>query len=80
MRIQVHLHGILRDKLSAELKGKTAVTLNDGAVIQDLLDELGVQGHLQTAVNDQLIDNCQTLLKAGDRVDIFRPAAGGLWR
>ena len=77
MNVQVRLHGVLRDKLPAETKGRTAVALPDEARIQDLLDKLGVKGHLQTAVNDHLIDDWQTPLQDGDKVEVFRPAAGG---
>ncbi|MFQ5420761.1 MAG: MoaD/ThiS family protein, partial [Anaerolineae bacterium] len=69
MRVQIRFHGILRDKLPAELKGRTAVSLPDDAAIQDLLDFFGITGHIQTAVNDDLIDDWQTPLKTGDQVD-----------
>ncbi|MCP5094258.1 MAG: MoaD/ThiS family protein [Chloroflexi bacterium] len=77
MRVQVRLHGILRDKLPAEMKGRTAVDLADDARLQDLLDTLGVKRRLQTAVNDHLINDRQTPLQDGDTVEIFRAAAGG---
>jgi len=77
MRVQVRLHGILRDKLPAEMKGLTAVDLPHGSRIQNLLDRVGVKGHLQTAVNDHIIDDWQTPLQDGDKIEIFRPAAGG---
>lgn len=79
MKIRVHLHGILRDHLPVEAKGKTTLTLEDGAGISDIvtwLEQIGISRRYELALNGQVIVDDQKL-SDGDAIDVFRPAAGG---
>jgi thiamine biosynthesis protein ThiS len=77
IEIHVRLHGALRDKLPPEDKGRTTLTLPDGASLTAVLEQLSLHRHIEVAVNDEIVDNQDIILQDGDRVEIFRPAAGG---
>lgn len=77
MQIHLRLYGILREKLAPEAKGRAAMTVPDGATITAVLDELALHRHIQVAVNDEIEENLNRQLLDGDRLDIFRPSAGG---
>ncbi len=77
IEIHVRLHGALRDKLPSEDKGRTTLTLHDGASLTAVLKQLSLHRLIVVAVNDEIVDNRDTILQDGDRIDIFRPAAGG---
>ena len=77
IEIHVRLHGALRDKLPTEAKGRTTLTLPDGAPLTAVLEQLSLHRHIEVAVNDEIVDNRDIILQDGDRVEIFRPAAGG---
>jgi len=79
MDIHVYLHGILRDKLPSEAKGKTILTLKEGDGLSGVvawLGQIGINRRCDLAVNGQ-IDLHDVILKDGDRIDVFRAAAGG---
>lgn len=75
--IHIRLHGILRDKLPPEAKGRTSLSLPNGASLTAVIEQFSLQGRTEVAVNDEIVDNQDIQLNDGDRIDIFRPAAGG---
>jgi thiamine biosynthesis protein ThiS len=77
IEIHVRLHGALRDKLPPEDKGRTTLTLHDGVSITAVLEQFSLHRLIEVAVNDEIVDNRDTILQDGDRVELFRPAAGG---
>ena len=77
MNIHVHLHGALRDKLPPEAKGRAILHFEEGATTSTLISQLSLRGHIQIALNQDLIENHDTILHDGDTIEIFRPAAGG---
>ncbi len=77
MNIHIRLHGALRDKLPAEAKGQTTLSLAEGATVTAVLTQLSLRGHLQVALNQAILDDNETTLKDGDTLEVFRPAAGG---
>ena len=77
IEIHIRLHGALRDKLPPEAKGRTILTLPDGALLTAVLEQLSLHRLIEVAVNDEIVDNQDIILQDGDRVEIFRPAAGG---
>lgn len=80
MEIHVKLHGILRDRLPDEARGRLTLTLEEGARLQDLTERLtglGVQGPYEIAVDGEVTEDQNLPLTAGVTVDVFRPAAGG---
>ena len=77
IQIHVRLHGALRDKLPSEAKGRTILTLPDGAPVTAVLEQLSLHRRITVAVDDEIVDDWNVILQDGDRVEIFRPAAGG---
>ena len=77
MKIQVRLHGALRDKLPPEAKGYTVLDVPEATAVAGIPDLLNLTTHIQIALNDEIIENQDTPLHDGDKIDIFRPAAGG---
>lgn len=75
--IHVRLHGALRDKLPAKDKGRTILSVADGATVTAVIEQLSLRGRTEVAVNDEIVDNRDMTLNDGDRLEIFRPAAGG---
>ncbi len=77
MKIQVRLHGALRDKLPSEAKGVTVLDVGEETAVSAIPAHLNIKSHIQIACNDEIIENLETRLRDGDKIDIFRPAAGG---
>ena len=77
IEIYIRLHGALRDKLRPEDKGRTTLTLPNDVSLTAVLEQLSLHRRIEVAVNDEIVDNRDTTLQDGDRVEIFRPAAGG---
>ena len=77
IEIYIRLHGALRDKLPPEAKGRTILIMPDGAPLTAVLEQLSLHRHIEVAINDEIVDNRDIILQDGDRVEIFRPVAGG---
>ncbi len=77
IEIHIRLFGILRDKLPAEAKGRTTLSLPNGSTVRDVLAHFDVQHVVSFAVNEEVdLDETHTL-NDGDRVEVFRISAGG---
>lgn len=77
MKVHVHLHGILRDHLEPEAKGRATVSLEENATVGDLLAQLGITRRVVVALNeDQEPDNSHVLLD-GDELSIYTIIGGG---
>jgi sulfur carrier protein ThiS len=77
MDITIRLHGLLRDKLPPETKGKTSLTLPGGATVKDVLSHFDIDRIVSIAVNDEIELEETHPLHDGDHVEIFRSGAGG---
>ena len=77
MQIYLRLHGALRDKLPDENKGRITVLLPKETAVSTIHSQFSLRGHIQVAINQEIIDNLDTILQDGDRIEVFRPAAGG---
>jgi sulfur carrier protein ThiS len=77
MQVTVRLLGRLRDYIPAENRGHITLDIASDAVVQDILDNLGINEHVLVAVNDQHESNSKTRLQPNDQVMIFEPVAGG---
>jgi thiamine biosynthesis protein ThiS len=77
LKIHVRLHGALRDKLPPENKGRATLILPEGTTITAVLTHLSLQRRTEVAVNDEIVDDQDTALNDGDRLEVFRAAAGG---
>ena len=78
MRVTVKLHGILRDHLPREAKGKTTLTLVDDATVAHVRAHLGIDRRCVTLVNDEEIEDGTRLLQDGDDVQMLMVLGGGL--
>lgn len=77
MQISVHLHGILRDHLPREAKGRATVALDDGATVGHLLAQLGVKRRVIVALNNDHEPGETHVLQDGDEVSIYTIIGGG---
>ena len=77
MKIHIHLHGALRDKLPPDAKGKATLEFEEGETVTAVISQLSLRGHIQIALNKELIENDDAIMHDGDTIEIFRPAAGG---
>jgi len=79
VRVDVQLHATLATFLPSRARGGVApVDLPDTATVADLIRELAIPLDLSriVLVNGHDVDD-ETLLRAGDVVDVFPPLAGG---
>ena len=77
MQVNVHLHGILRDHLPPEAKGRATINLEDGATISDLITQLGIKRRVIIALNGNQKPENTHILDDGDQVSIFTVIGGG---
>ena len=77
MRVKVRLHGSLRDVLPRQNKGCMVLELPEDAIAFDVVKKLAIPGHIHLAVNEEVVENWNLRLQDADKVEIFRPAAGG---
>ena len=77
LKIHLQLYSILREKLPPEANGQTVLQLNDGASLQDLLDNLEITRKVVVSVNDTHESDMSRRLQDGDQVKIFSSISGG---
>ncbi len=80
MNVHICLHGSLRDVLPRQNKGRVILEMPVGAKVSDIVKKLSLQGHVHLAVNDEITETWDLPLQEEDKIDIFRPAAGGTKR
>lgn len=76
MEVHLTLHGILRDYLPRQAKGKTTLTLPEGATIEDVREQLKIKQTVSAAVGGVQVEN-NHVLQDGDEVQMFRMIGGG---
>lgn len=76
MEVQVTLHGILRDTLPRQAKGKTRLTLPEGATVADVLQKFGLKQRVSAAVGGLQVEHSH-VLQDGDDLQLFRMIGGG---
>ena len=77
LQVNVHLHGILRDKLLREAKGRASITLDDGATVGDLMAQLGIKRRVVIVLNDEQEPDETYILQDGDQISIYTIIGGG---
>ena len=77
IHVDIRLHGILRDRLPAEKKGRTGLDLPEKSTVQAVIDHFDLNGALSIAVNDEIELHPDHPLTDGDCVELFRVAGGG---
>ena len=76
MDVKFILHGILRDYLPRQAKGKSTLDLPAGATIADALQALDIKRTVNGTVNGVEVET-DHVLQDGDEVQLFRPIGGG---
>ncbi|MBI1880235.1 MAG: MoaD/ThiS family protein [Chloroflexi bacterium] len=76
MEVQLTLHGILRDHLPRQAKGKTTLTLPEGATVADVLQQFKLNQSVSAAVGGVQVEPSQ-VLQDGDDLQLFRMIGGG---
>ena len=77
LEIHLKLYSILREKLPSESNGQAVFQLNDGASLQNLLEELDITRKVVISVNDDHESDMSRRLQDGDQVKIFSSISGG---
>jgi sulfur carrier protein ThiS len=70
------LHGILRDYLPRQAKGKTTLTLPAGTTVAEVVDQLKIKQTITAAVDGVQVETGY-VLKDGDNLQLFRMIGGG---
>ena len=77
MNITVVLHGILREKLPPETKGRDELTFPEGSTVQDVKARLDIGSGVIMTINDEIEQDRNRILHEGDWVRFLRPSKGG---
>lgn len=77
IRVHVQLYSILREKLSPEANGQAVLQMDDGASLQDLLDEFDIKRRVVISVNGEHETDLSRQLRNGDQVKLFSSISGG---
>ena len=76
MKINITLHGILRDYLPRKSKGRTILDLPDGTKIDDVVQQLNIKQNVSAAVDGTEVEN-DYILQDNQDLHLFRFIAGG---
>ncbi|HXV41959.1 MAG TPA: MoaD/ThiS family protein [Anaerolineae bacterium] len=76
MEVKVTLHGALRDHLPRQAKGKTMLTLPEGATVAEVLQQFKLNPTVSAAVGGVQVEHAY-VLQDGDDLQVFRMIGGG---
>lgn len=76
MEVKVTLHGLLRDFLPRQARGKTTLNLPAGATVADVMQALKIDRVVHAVVNGAQVEITH-MLKDGSELQLFRPPGGG---
>jgi sulfur carrier protein ThiS len=76
VEVKVTLHGILRDYLPRQAKGKTTLQLPEGVTIEEVIQQLNIKQNVSAAVNGIEVQTTH-VLQSGEDLHLFRLIAGG---
>ncbi len=77
MEVHITLHGLLRDYLPRQAKGKTTLSLPDGATIEAVLQQLKIKQTTVSAAVGGVQMEPDHVLQDGDDLQVFRAIGGG---
>jgi sulfur carrier protein ThiS len=77
IRVHVQLYSILREKLPPDANGLAVLQMDDGASLQDLLDEFDIKRRVVISVNGEHETDLLRQLRNGDQVKLFSSISGG---
>lgn len=73
----IRLYGSLRDESPVVIGGRFDLQVPEHATIADAISTLKLTGNMHVAVNGELVLERDYILSDDDKIEIFRPAAGG---
>ena len=76
MEINLTLHGILRDYLPRQSKGKSQLNLPEGTTVAEVVEQLKIKQTVSAAVNGAQVDP-EYVLNHEDDLQMFRMIGGG---
>jgi sulfur carrier protein ThiS len=76
LEVQLTLHGILRDHLPRQAKGRTTLTLPAGATVAEVLQQFKLKSTVSAAVGGVQVEHTH-VLQEGDDLQLFRMIGGG---
>jgi sulfur carrier protein ThiS len=76
LEVNLTLHGILRDYLPRQAKGKTTLTLPAGTTVAEVVDQLKIKQTITAAVDGVQVETGY-VLKDSDNLQLFRMIGGG---
>lgn len=76
MEINLTLHGILRDYLPRQNKGKSTLSLPPGTTVAEVVEQLRIKQTVTAAVNGAQVET-EYVLQNGDDLQMFRMIGGG---
>jgi sulfur carrier protein ThiS len=76
LQINVTLHGILRDYLPRQAKGKMTLEPAAGSTVADVVSMLKIKQTVTAAVNGAQVELSHSL-EEGDELQMFRMVGGG---
>jgi sulfur carrier protein ThiS len=76
LEVNLTLHGILRDYLPRQAKGKITLTLPAGTTVAEVVDQLRIKQTVTAAVGGVQVETGY-VLKDGDNLQLFRMIGGG---
>jgi len=78
MKITIRLFTVLQKYLPPDARGRATVAVQDGATVQQALEQLGIPGDIALIL---LVNGRQKkagdILQDGDELTVFPPIAGG---
>lgn len=76
IQVNIILHGILRDSLPRQAKGRATLTLPEATTITDIIARLNIKQTVSAVVNGTEVEHNHPL-QNGDELHLFRLIAGG---
>ncbi len=76
MEVKIILHGILREHLPREARGRITLDLPEGATIDQVLERLKIGRTVAAVVDGVQVETNQVLHHDAD-LQLFRPLGGG---
>jgi len=76
VEVKLTLHGILRDYLPRQAKGRTTLNLSNGSTVDAVAEQLKIKQNVTAAVNGVEVEN-DHILQDGEELHLFRFIAGG---
>ncbi len=76
MEVKLTLHGILRDYLPRQAKGKATLNLPAGTTVAEVVEQLKIKQTVTAAVDGVQVETGY-VLKNGDNLQLFRMIGGG---